>query len=331
MRFVFPRLPQSWRYSLATAKRNTSFVIGGTIVLAFVLISLLNVFIPAYLGVKNVFDLANFSNLQTSAPKSPLAPSFDHGWLDIFGTTLYRVPILPVILAGVTVDLAFAVPVAGASAIIGLTLGVLSTYSSRRLETTLVGVMNAITSIPLLISVIIFGFLTSFSIMGLAVGMIFVLWSYYGQISRNLTLEVKNKQYVEAARASGASGLSIVFGHIFPNISSPILVRYALDLATVIVIFSAVNFIFYTQFTSLATLPELGSLMAGLPGLALKYRLGPGISPLNTYVPLTTTALLLDGYWWTVVFPMIFLVVLVAGLITFSAGLRELLDPKTRY
>ena len=312
-------------------KGNLSLKVGGLIVLVYLVISLLDVVYPEYIGVKYAFNLVTVSNpqIQSVSIALPSPPTLSKGILFIFGTTAYKIPILSAILAAIPVDLTFAAFIAGISALIGVFLGVTFTYFSKKLELLLTSVVNVFISFPLLISVMIFGLLVGFNLTGLVVGITFILWAYYAQLARMLTLNIKNTNFIEASRASGASGFRIVYSHIIPNILTPVLVRFSTDLATVIVIFSAANFMFYSEFASMNTLPELGSLLAGFPsfGLVHAYRVGS----FQSYQPLTSAVFLVSGYWWTVFFPVLFLLILVIGLITFSDGLRKAIDPRTGY
>ncbi len=312
-------------------RRNLSVKVGAVIILIYVAISVLDIVYPEYIGVKNAFSLLTFTNLQTEsvAVAMPSPPTLSKGILYILGTTSYKIPILSAILAAIPVDLGFAVSIAGLSAIIGVFLGVSMTYFSRKLELTMSSIVNVFISFPLLISVMIFGLLIGFDLAGIIVGITIILWAYYAQLARMLTLNVKNSSFIEASRASGASGFKIIRSHIIPNILTPILVRFSTDLATVIVIFSAATFMFYNEFLSLGTLPELGSLMAGFPALGLSYAYR--IGNFQTWQPLTTAVFLISGYWWTVLFPILFLLILVIGLITFSDGLRKAIDPRTNF
>ena len=323
-----------WRMTLSVKLKSNPFLkVGGSIILAYLVISTLDIVYPEYIGVKNAFNLLSFTNpaKESVALATPVPPSLSHGILYIFGTTAYKIPILPAILAAIPVDLAFATLIAGASAVIGVFIGVTSTYASRKSELVLNSVSNALISFPLLISVIIFGLLTGFTITGLVVGIIFVLWAYYAQMARMLTLDVKNRHYIEAARASGASRIRIVYSHIIPNILTPILVRFSTDLATVIVIFSAANFIFFSDYLSLATLPEMGSLLTGFPELGLKYAYHLNRAGQALYPPASAASFLYLGYWWTILFPIISLVIIALRLIAFSDGLRKSLDPRTSF
>lgn len=327
--FAFFRLKLSRHGITQRLRRNLSVKVGGVIILIYLIICLLDVVYPEYIGVKNAFNLLTFSNLQSEAVSValPSPPTLSKGILYILGTTSYEIPILSAILAAIPVDLGFATLISGVSAIIGIVVGVSMTYFSKKLELFISTVLNVFISFPLLISVIIFGLLIGFSLIGLIIGITFILWAYYAQLSRMLTLNVKNSNYIEAARASGSSGFRVVFSHIIPNILTPILVRFSTDLATVIVIFSAANFMFYSEFLSMGTLPELGSLIAGFPALGLghAYRVGS----FQTWQPLTSAVFLVSGYWWTLLFPILFLLILVIGLITFSDGLRKAMDPRT--
>ena len=315
-------------------KRNASFKVGVIIVGIYLVISLLDIACPKYIGVSNAFNLFAFTNpgLKSVVLTQPSPPTLNHGWLYIFGTTAYEIPILPAILAAIPIDLGYAVLIAGVSAVIGTLIGVTGTFFSKESEWLISSISNAFISFPLIISVVIFGFLFHFTILSIFVGIVMVLWAYYAQITRMLTLNVKAKQFIEAARASGASDMRIVYSHIVPNITTPILIRLSLDMATVILIFSAANFMFWQQFLPLATTPELGSLINGFPefGYQFGYPIGGIVlGSVTHYIPATAAEFLYLGYWWTVLFPILFLLILVIGLIALSDGLRKAMDPRT--
>lgn len=328
------QLPKARRVDFSRIlKRNRSLQFGIVVIISYAVISVLDLVYPQYIGVNNAFNLFSFANptIAKIAYAAPTPPTLNGGIYYIFGTTAYKIPILPAILASIPADLVLALAIAGSSAIIGVVLGVSATYTSRKLEITIASFSNAFISFPLLISVIIFGLLLKFTLLALVVGIVAVLWAYYAQIARMLTLSVKGHQYIEAAKASGASGGRVMFSHIIPNILTPILVRLSTDMATVVVIFSAANFMFFHQFTPIATLPELGSLITGFPGFGYKYGFHPGGLPPVPFNPPTAETFILFGYWWTVLFPIIFLMLLVLGLMSFSDGLRKGLDPRTNF
>ncbi len=309
-------------------KRNLSFQVGAIIVTIYLIISLLDFIDPKYLGVSNAFNLFSFSNpgIRSVLMKQPSPPTTNEGLLYLLGTTAYGIPILPAILASIPVDLGFAVLIAGVSATIGTFIGVSGAFLTKKLEWVISFVSNTFISIPIIISVLIFGFLLHFTLFAISIGIIAVLWAYYAQIARMLTLNIKGNQFIEAARASGASDLRIVYSHVFPNIATPVLIRFSLDIATVIMIFSATNFLFWQQFTPLATTPELGALINGFPEFG--YLFGFHLVG-SQYIPATASLFLYMGYWWTVFFPVLFLLILVIGLIALSDGMRKALDPRT--
>lgn len=314
-------------------RRNRSLQLGAGILIAYIVISLLDLLFPQYIGMSHALTLFSFSNPDTYkvALAAPTPPTLSHGVFYIFGTTAYNIPIFPAILAAIPVDLGFAVAQAGVSAIIGVVFGVSATYLSRKLEIVLESLANVFISFPLLVSVLLFGLLFHFTLEALSLGIIIVLWAYYAQIARMLTLSIKGNMYVEAARASGASRIKVIFSHIIPNILTPVLVRFATDMATVIVIFSAVNFMFFREFTPFASIPELGSLIAGFPAFGFVYGPhGSGLPP-TPFNPPTAETFLLFNDWWTVLFPIIFLVILIIGLISFSDGIRRAIDPRTNF
>lgn len=124
-------------------------------------------------------------------------------------------------------------------------------------------------------------------------------------MTRGLALETKSLKYVEAAKASGASGVKTLFSHIIPNVLSPVYVQISLDLGSVIQIFAGIFFLIGALGSSSFPL-EIGYLLsAGLPYLSI-------------------------GIWWPVIVPALFLLLFTVSVNLMGDGLRDVLDPKLR-
>jgi peptide/nickel transport system permease protein len=120
---------------------------------------------------------------------------------------------------------------------------------------------------------------------------------------RGETLRVKNEGFVEAARALGVRPRGIIARHIVPNAIAPLLVIATMDLGTTVLVASALSFI------------GLGAQ----PGTA---EWGLMISDGRNWI--------LDGRWWTVLFPGLAIFLFVLGWNLLGDAIRDLLDPKLR-
>jgi peptide/nickel transport system permease protein len=162
--------------------------------------------------------------------------------------------------------------------------------------------------VALLIDGIVRGILTSqrhdeiavFVIVG-AIGLSF--WVQYARTVRGSVLVEKNKEYVQAARVIGLSPILIMFRHVLPNVTGPVLVIATINLGLAII----------TE----ATLSFLGvGLPSTQPSLGTLIRLG--------------NELLQSGEWWITVFPAATLAALVLAVNLLGDWLRDALNPKLR-
>jgi len=148
------------------------------------------------------------------------------------------------LLWGARISLAVSVTVVAVSLALGLTLGGLAGYLGGLADTTLTTfAMNTFLALPgILLAVAFAAFLgPGFSnlVLALAIGG----WAGYARLVRAQVMSVRDREYVDAARALGASGLRIFFRHILPNIAQPILVQAAIGMAGVILAEATLSFL----------------------------------------------------------------------------------------
>jgi peptide/nickel transport system permease protein len=137
------------------------------------------------------------------------------------------------LLWGARLSLAVSVSVVTVSLALGITLGGLAGYLGGWIDTALPGILLAIAFAAFLGP----GF--SNLVLALAIGG----WAGYARLVRAQVLSVRDREYVDAARALGASGLRIFFRHILPNIVQPILVQAAIGMAGVILAEATLSFL----------------------------------------------------------------------------------------
>jgi peptide/nickel transport system permease protein len=173
---------------------------------------------------------------QTGPPRVEMRRS----WL---GTDKYGRDILSRLLIGVRVSLAVGMVTVLLSISVGVLLGALAGYFRGRVDEIILWLVNVIWSIPTLLLVFAImlvlgkGFWQVFVAIGLT------LWVNVARIVRGQVLAVREREYVEAARALGYSHTRILFRHILPNIMGPVWVVAAANFASAIVIEAGLSFL----------------------------------------------------------------------------------------
>ncbi|HXB94941.1 MAG TPA: ABC transporter permease [Puia sp.] len=176
-------------------------------------------------------------------PLSQLAPhpvTKQTFWL---GTDRYGRDILSRLLIGVRVSLAVGLVTVLLSLTVGVLLGALAGYFRGRVDEIILWLVNVVWSIPTLLLVFAImlvlgkGFWQVFVAIGLT------LWVNVARIVRGQVMAVREREYVEAARALGYSHSRILFRHILPNVMGPVWVVSASNFASAIVIEAGLSFL----------------------------------------------------------------------------------------
>jgi peptide/nickel transport system permease protein len=183
--------------------------------------------------------VAPYEKNQQDLLLGPVGPSGDH-W---FGTDeLGRDQLTEILYAG-RISLKIGLAVALIATVVGAALGAVAGYFGRWLDQLLMRITDLFLVVP------------SIAILAIAIKnlgnddwtIVIVLaglgWMYIARIVRGQVLSIKEKEFVEAARASGASHLRVVVRHILPNTIGPILVNATLAIAAAVVIESTLSFL----------------------------------------------------------------------------------------
>jgi peptide/nickel transport system permease protein len=216
----------------------------------------------------------------------------DHLGRDILSRLIYgsRIALL-VGVAGVTLQ-----------ALLGITLGVLAGYFGGRLDVAISRLIDTLIAIPNTILYLTVLGVFGPSLVGLVLVIGFIGWTTFARVVRAETLSVRNREFVEAARALGQYTPIILLRHVLPAIMAPIIVVATLNVATVIILEASLSF------------------------------LGFGVQPPTV----TWGRMLADGRnyvataWWLATFPGVFITFLCLSLIFLGDRLRDVLDPRLR-
>jgi peptide/nickel transport system permease protein len=264
---------------------NPATVIGSVIILAMFAMA---IFAP-WLTAPNTPDPYQMPRDWAATRMPPGTPGYLLGTTNEGGDVMYGV------IWGARMSLQLSLVVVGSVLVIGCIIGSLAGFIGGKLDEILMRIVDVFLSIPELI----FALGPSFGNIMFALAM--VMWVKYARIMRARVIQIKNSEYIDAARIIGDSKLNIYLRDILPNSFTPVMVQATLDMGNVVLIAATLSFIGLGE----AGIAEWGVLVSeGQAGIA-------------------------SGRWWASTFPglMIFLWGLAFNLV--GDGLRDALDPRT--
>jgi oligopeptide transport system permease protein len=170
-----------------------------------------------------------------------LAPTFEN--LHILGTDIYGRDMVARIIAGLGISLMVGAVATFVSLVIGVAWGATAGFAGGRVDQLMMRVVDVLYALPFLFFVIlvtvVFG--RHIFLIFLAIGA--VEWMTMARIVRGQTLALKQKEFVEAARAAGVKPIGLIVRHILPNLLGPVAVYVTLTMPVVILQESVLSFI----------------------------------------------------------------------------------------
>ncbi|HZD02760.1 MAG TPA: ABC transporter permease [Actinomycetes bacterium] len=205
-------------------------------------------------------------------------------------------------LYGGRVSLLVGLGVAFSAGVLGTLIGAAAGYYGGRLDNIVMRVTDLFLSIPLLVVLIIASRAAGGGVLAIVVVLSLVLWMPLARIVRGLFLSLKEKEFVEAARAIGASNSRVIFRHLLPNTLGVIVVNVTLTVAQAILLESLLSFL---GFGIQPPTPSWGNMLEDGRGL------------------MTVAG-------WLVWFPGLAILLTVLCVNFLGDGLRDVLDPTQR-
>lgn len=294
-----------WNSDLLWSWRHTPVAVIATILLIILLIGSLG---AQWVAPHNPFDLASINLIDALSPPVWMT---DGRWTYILGTDSQGRDLYSTLLYGARVSLIIGLASVLLAMLIGIGLGLLSGYLGGRLDAIIMRIADVQLSFPaILIALLIDGVaraaipsnLHENIALPVLVGAIALAgWPQYARTVRSSTMVEKNREYVLAAKVTGVSPVAIMFQHVLPNVTGPVLVLATVHLATAIITEATLSFL---GVGVPPTAPSLGTLI----------RIG------NDF--------LFSGEWWITIFPGAMLVLLVLSVNLLGDWLRDALNPK---
>jgi len=275
--------------------------------------------IVVFLAVGMTQEVANLAGVSTGergagylAPYDPNAVNYElspkglgspPSWSHPFGTDYLGRDVFSRTLVATRISMLVGVIAVSIALLIGLILGPISGYYGGWVDAVIMRTADIFFAFPYILFVLLIMTVLGPGLWNVFIAIGILSWASYARLTRGSVLSVKAMEYIEAARAQGASDLRIIFRHVLPNTMAPVYVAIAMGVGGAIVTEAALSF------------------------------LGIGIQPPNaSWGKMISDYLsyLQVGSWWMLSFPSVFLVVTVFGFISFGNGLRDATDPKLK-
>ena len=267
-------------------RKNKLAMLGLSIVILIILIAIFAPLISPYNPILRIKE------------DSSLSPSMNH----LFGTDLLGRDIFSRVIYGSRISIEVGVIAVGISVIIGLFFGALSGYFGGISDALIMRVADIFFAFPYILGAIAIMTILGPGIVNIFIAIGILGWASIARIFRSSILIIKNKEYIEAARAMGAGSSRIIMRHIFPNSFAPIIVYATMNVGTAIIVEAALSFL---GIGVQPPTPAWGKMLAE----SLSY---------------------IDTAPWMMFFPGLAILITVLGFVLLGDGLRDAFDPKLR-
>jgi oligopeptide transport system permease protein len=227
-------------------------------------------------------------------------PNFDTG--HFAGTDQNGRDMLARIFQGTQMSLIVALVATAVSVCIGVVYGAVAGYFGGRIDAVMMRFVDIMYALPYILFVIILVVIFGRNPVLLFVGIGCLEWLTMARIVRGQTLSIKEREFIEAAKAGGAKPWTIIMRHIVPNLTGPVVIYATLTIPEIIITESFLSYLglgVQEPQTSLGTLISFGAASA-------------------------------ESLPWMLIGPAVVLVTLLLCLTYIGDGLRDALDPKDR-
>jgi dipeptide transport system permease protein len=231
-------------------------------------------------------------------------PFWQHGGsLDFpLGTDAIGRDMLSRLIHGARLSLTIGISVVALSTVAGVMLGLLAGFARGVVEITIMRAMDILLTLPSLLLAIVIVAVLGPGLMNAMLAVAIVVLPHYVRITRAAVIAELARDYVTAARVSGARTLRLMFKEVLPNCTAPLIVQASLGVSTAILDAAALGFL---GLGAQPPAPEWGTMLADAREFVLRA-------------------------WWVVTLPGLMILVTVLACNLLGDGLRDALDPKLK-
>lgn len=219
----------------------------------------------------------------------------------LFGTDNLGRDVLSRVIFGTRLSFGLALGIVLMTTAIGISLGMIAGYYGGWVDEVIMRGADILMSFPFILLAIVIVMATGGGPGMLIVGLAIPWWPSYARLMRGEVVQLREIQFVEAARVAGASDLRIIFSHILPNVLNIVITQSTFQIGRAILAVGGMGFLGVGIHPPLV---EWGFMVAA----------GRGFMPF---------------WWWISVFPGAAIFLLGFGANLFGDGIRDILDPRT--
>ncbi|MGC9529102.1 MAG: ABC transporter permease [Candidatus Bipolaricaulaceae bacterium] len=281
--------------------RNPLSLTGVVLLLGFIALAGL----APVLAVPEPYQTSPYQIPRSGFWQTPRPPSAEHP----FGTTQGQFDIFYGVVWGTRTAFKIGLGVVAVAALVGVAVGSVAAFNGGMVGELLMRLVDVFLSFPFLIAAMVLTTILGKGLYQMMIALVTFGWMEYARVIRSEIFHIREMDYVQAARAAGATDVRLIWKHILPNAFYPVLIQATMATGSMVLAASALSFL------GVGTEPgyaDWGQLIS----LARNWIIGRGDNPFE--------------FWYTLVYPggAIFLFVLAWNLL--GDALRDVLDPRLR-
>ncbi len=246
------------------------------------------------------YDLANLNLRDARRPPGHVGSG---GYTHLLGTDAQGRDLLSAILYGIRISLQMGIAAGAVALTIGATLGILAAHAGGKIEVAIMRIVDLQLSFPAILLALVLVAVLGQGKVPLIIALVTAQYAYFARTAYGAATAERQKDYVEAARATPLPGRRVVFRHILPNCLPPLIVVGTVQVANAIALEATLSFL---GLGLPPTEPSLGMLIAN----GFQY--------------------MMSGRTWISVYPGVALIVLIVSINVVGDQLRDQFNPRLR-